>query len=452
MPSARQGEAARPPEPILHVDLDAFYANVEVQKDPSLAGKPVIVGGTGNRGVVASASYEARALGVTSAMPAVRARRLAPQAVFLPSDFEAYRAYSTRFREILLSYTPLVEPLALDEAFLDVGGATRLFGRPRRVAERIRADVLAELGFSCSVGVAPNKFLAKLASARAKPDGLIVVPSTDVRGFLDPLPVGALWGAGEKTVEILHRLGIRTVAELSAVPASVLARVLGEAQSQHLSALSRGEDHRDVVPYEAPKSISHEETFDRDLDDDGEILREILDLSRRVGARLREDGYEARTVVLKVRLANFTTLTRSRTLPSPTDLGSDLYHVASELYRALPGARRRIRLLGVQAAGLQGSGSHQMALLASGKWGDVERAMDRAERRFGRGAALPATLLGTGGRHGPGPARGNTSRDDMQDRDRGTRRTSSEGPSKTTPADPAPNARKALKSQGQDPS
>ncbi len=443
---------ARPPEPILHVDLDAFYANVEVQKDPSLAGKPVIVGGTGNRGVVASASYEARALGVTSAMPAVRARRLAPHAVFLPSDFEAYRAYSNRFREILLSYTPLVEPLALDEAFLDVGGGTRLFGQPRRVAERIRADVRAELGFSCSVGVAPNKFLAKLASARAKPDGLIVVPATDVQGFLDPLPVGALWGAGEKTVEVLHRLGIRTVAELSAVPASVLARVLGEAQSRHLSALSRGEDDRDVVPYEAPKSVSHEETFDRDLDDDGEIVREILALSRRVGARLREDGYEARTVVLKVRLANFTTLTRSRTLPAPTDLASDLYHVASDLYRALPGARRRIRLLGVQATGLQGSGSRQMALLASGKWSDVERAVDRVDRRFGQGAALPATLLGRVERHGPGRQRGNTSQEEMQDRDRDTRGAVSGGCSETSAGDSALNARKVLKSQGQDPS
>ena len=426
---------ARPPEPILHVDLDAFYASVEVQKDPSLAGLPVVVGGTGNRGVVASASYEARALGVTSAMPAVRARRLAPQAVFLPPDFEAYRAYSNRFREILLSYTPIVEPLALDEAFLDVGGATRLFGEPPEIARRIRHDVRSELGFSCSVGVAPNKFLAKLGSARAKPDGLIVVPADGVRGFLDPLPVGALWGAGEKTVEVLHRLGLRTVAELAAVPASVLERVLGEAQSRHLSSLSRGEDERIVVPYEAPKSVSHEETFDRDLDDTDEILREILDLSRRVGARLREDGYESRTVVLKVRMANFTTLTRSRTLPAPTDLASDLYHVASELYRGLPGARRRVRLLGVQAAGLQPAGSRQLAMLASGRWGDVERAVDRVERRFGRGAALPATLLGRAERHGPSHPRGKP-------------------PLVTTdePPETAPKDRKRLESQGQDPS
>src|SRR5207244_5222640 len=190
------GRAAQS-EPILHVDLDAFYASVETQKDPSFAGKPVAVGGTGNRGVVMSASYEARAFGVRSAMPAVRARRLCPQIVFLPPDFESYRTYSNRFREVLLSFTPLVEPLALDEAFLDVGGAQTLFGEPATIAERIRADVAGELGFACSVGVAPNKFLAKLAATRAKPDGLLVVRSKAVRAFLDPPPVGSLWGAGE---------------------------------------------------------------------------------------------------------------------------------------------------------------------------------------------------------------------------------------------------------------
>jgi DNA polymerase-4 len=402
----------RPDEPILHVDLDAFYASVEVQKDPSLAGKPVVVGGTGSRGVVASASYEARALGVRSAMPGVRARRLAPHAVFIAPDFEAYQAYSNRFREVLLSYTPIVEPIALDEAFLDVGGATRLFGPPRRIAERIRADVRTELGFNASVGVAPNKFLAKLASDASKPDGLIVVPAGGIREFLDPLPVGALWGAGEKTVDVLHRLGIRTVAELAAVPVSVLGRVLGEAQSKHLSSLSHGTDDRVVVPYEAPKSISHEETFDRDLDDDGEIVREILALSRAVGRRMREEGYECRTVVLKVRLANFTTLTRSRTLPAPTDLASEINHIATEMYRGLPGARRRIRLLGVQAANLLQAGSRQLAMLADGRWGDVERALDRVEHRFGRNAALPATLLGRSERRGPPRPRGKDPKDE----------------------------------------
>jgi DNA polymerase IV len=383
-----------PPEPILHVDLDAFYAAVEVLKDPRLAGRPVIVGGTGSRGVVASASYEARRFGVHSAMPVVRARRLCPDAAVVAPDFDAYRTYSNRFREVLLSYTPLVEPIALDEAFLDVAGATRLFGPPATIGAAIRADVQRDLGITCSVGVAANKFLAKLASEQAKPDGLVVVPADDVLSFLHPLPVQALWGAGEKTVEVLHRLGARTVGELARIPPEVLERVLGEAASRHLSELSHGRDVRDVVPYEAPKSIGHEETFDRDLDQEEEILRELLALSGRVAARLREDGYRARTVTLKARLANFTTLTRSRTHADPTDLGADLHRTVSELYRALPGTRRRIRLLGVQVGGLVPAGAHQLALLRSERWSDVERTVDRIERRFGKGAARPASLLG----------------------------------------------------------
>jgi DNA polymerase IV len=387
-----------PPEPILHVDLDAFYAAVEVLKDPRLAGRPVIVGGTGSRGVVASASYEARRFGVHSAMPVVRARRLCPDAAVVAPDFDAYRTYSNRFREVLLSYTPLVEPLALDEAFLDVAGAVRLFGPPAAIGAGIRADVRRDLCITCSVGVAPNKFLAKLASEQAKPDGLVVVPADDVLSFLHPLPVQALWGAGEKTVEVLHHLGARTVGELARIPPEVLERVLGEAASRHLSELSHGRDVRDVVPYEAPKSIGHEETFEADIDDQQVLMREVLALSHRVAARLREEGFRARTVVLKVRLANFSTLTRSRTLPAPTDVAHDIRGVAEALYRGLPGARRRVRLLGVQAAGLVPAGAEQLALLRGERWAEVERALDRIERRFGRGTAGPASLLGRGDR------------------------------------------------------
>jgi DNA polymerase IV len=386
----------RPAEPILHVDIDAFYASVEVLKDPSLAGKPVVVGHDGPRGVVASASYEARRFGIRSAMPSVRAKRLCPDAIFLPSDFDAYRAHSNRFREILLSYTPLVEPLSLDEAFLDVGGATSLFGDPAAIAAKIRADVEREVGVICSVGVAPTKFLAKLASDLCKPDGMLVVPHDGVRAFLDPLPVGRLWGVGEKTGELLGRLGIRTVGELAATPEAILTRVLGDQGGGHLRTLAHGHDDRVVVPYEAPKSVSHEETFQHDLDADQDVLRELLALSGRVASRLRADGYRARTAVLKARLANFTTLTRSRTLPDATDVGADLYHVVGELYRALPGERRRIRLLGVQASGLIPAGAEQLAMLHPERWGDVERAIDRIEGRFGRGAAMPASLLDRG--------------------------------------------------------
>jgi DNA polymerase-4 len=395
-PRRRTVTTERPAEPILHVDLDAFYASVEVLKDPSLAGKPVVVGYDGPRGVVASASYEARRYGIHSAMPSVRARRLCPDAIFLPSDFDAYRAHSNRFREVLLSYTPLVEPLSLDEAFLDVGGATTLFGDPAAIAAKIRADVEREVGVICSVGVAPTKFLAKLASDLCKPDGMLVVAHDGVRAFLDPLPVGRLWGVGEKTGEVLGRLGIRTVGELAATPEAILTRVLGDQGGRHLRALAHGHDDRVVVPYEAPKSVSHEETFQHDLDADQDVLRELLALSGRVASRLRADGYRARTVVLKARLANFTTLTRSRTLPDATDVGADLYHVVGELYRALPGERRRIRLLGVQASGLIPAGAEQLAMLHPERWGDVERAIDRIELRFGRGAAMPASLLDRG--------------------------------------------------------
>jgi DNA polymerase-4 len=384
---------------MLHVDLDAFYASVEVLKDPSLRGKPVIVGGAGPRGVVASASYEARTFGVRSAMPGVRARRLCPEGVFLPADFEAYRTHSNRFREVLLAHTPLVEPISMDEAFLDVGGATSLFGTPEAIAAKIRRDVEAEVGVICSVGVAPTKFVAKLASDECKPDGMLVVPADGVGAFLDPLPVGRMWGVGEKTGGILSRMAVHTIGDLGRTPVSILERLLGVQNATHLSELAHGIDERDVVPYEPPKSIGHEETFERDLDDETEILRELLALSGRVGTRLRADGYHARTITLKVRLATFATLTRSRTLPDGTDLGADLYRTVAELYRALPGDRRRIRLLGVQAHGLVAAGAEQLAMLRGERWGDVERALDRIDRRFGPGSAMPASLLDRDRRH-----------------------------------------------------
>jgi len=380
-------------EPILHVDLDAFYASVEALKDPTLAGRPVVVGGAGARGVVMSASYEARAFGIRNAMPAVRARRLCPDAVFVPPDFESYKTHSNRFREVLLAVTPLVEPISLDEAFLDVSGAVLLFGSSDAIGEKVRREVLEAVGVSCSVGVGPSKLIAKLASKRAKPDGLVIVRADEVEAFLEPLPARALWGIGEKTMETLARLGVRTVGDLARSSPAVLGRLVGEQHARDLHALACGRDERSVVAYESPKSVSHEETFSRDLDDEGELLREALALSQRVGARLREDGYRARTVTLKIRLANFTTLTRSKTLEAPTDIGADLYEVASELFRALPGARRRVRLLGVQATGLVPAGEEQLALLRGERWGDVERAVDRIEERFGRGSAIPAALL-----------------------------------------------------------
>jgi DNA polymerase IV len=384
---------ARPAEPILHVDMDAFYASVEVLKDGSLRGSPVVVGSPGPRGVVMSASYEARAFGVRSAMPSARARRLCPEAVFVPPDFPSYRAAANRLRELFLSFTPAVEPLSLDEAFLDASGATSLFGPPPEVGERVRDKVRRELDLTCSVGVAPNKLLAKLASAAAKPDGILVVRADDVTAFLHPLPVEALWGVGERTHEVLGRLGVRTVGELAGVPGRVLDRALGEGPARHLADLAEGCDDRPVIPYEPPKQVSHEETFDRDLDADDDVLRELLHLSFRVAARLRAEGFRARTVTIKVRLASFTTLTRSRTVADAVDAGADIYRTATELYRAIPGSRRRIRLLGVAASSLRSSGADQLALVRAGRWEDAERALDRIERRFGPGTAFPAALL-----------------------------------------------------------
>jgi len=385
-------------EPILHVDLDSFYASVEVLKDPSLAGKPVVVGSPAARGVVMSASYAARARGLHSAMPSVRARRLCPEAVFVPPDFTSYVAYSNRFREILLGVSPVVEPISLDEAFLDVSGATLLFGPPPDIGERIRRLVQDELALTASVGVGPTKLIAKLASVRAKPDGIVVVPAGETLAFLRPLPIGALWGIGEKTAELLGRLGIRTVGELADTPGAILGRVLGEVQARSLAELAAGRDPRAVVPFEAPKSVSHEETYARDLDREEDVLREILSLSHRVAARLRAEGFRARTITVKLRLPSFATLTRSRTLATPTDLASDIFRVARELLAKLPPGRRRFRLLGVAATGLVPAGAEQLALQREGRWEEAERALDRIQRRFGTGAARPASLL-----RGPSP-------------------------------------------------
>lgn len=383
-----------PDEPILHVDMDAFYASVEERDDPTLAGKPVAVGASGPRGVVMSASYRARAFGVRSAMPSVRARRLCPDLVFVPPDFNRYKAESDRVMAVLGSFTPLVEPLSLDEAFLDVSGAGRIFGSPEEIAHRIRERVQAERRLTCSVGVAPNKFLAKLASAHAKPDGVVVVPAGGIRAFLDPLPVQDLWGVGEQTAASLDRLGVRTVADLLALPGGVLARALGPGPAAHLEYLARGVDDRPVVPHEPAKQVSAEETFDRDLDAPADIKREILRLAERVAGRLRASGLSARTVTLKVRFANFSTITRSRTLDAPTDAAARLFATAHDLYGRLSLARPRIRLLGVAATGIvSGDVSEQLRIgERPDRWRTADRAMDTLRRRFGGDAVDRAAL------------------------------------------------------------
>jgi DNA polymerase-4 len=391
---------------ILHVDMDAFYASVELRRRTELKGLPVIVGGSGSRGVVLAATYEARAYGVHSAMPMMRARRLCPQAVVLPPDFSTYQDVSRGVMEIFRSITPLVEPLSLDEAFLDVTGAQRRLGSPAQIGAWIKARIADEQSITCSVGVATTKFVAKLASARCKPDGLLVVPADGVVEFLHPLPVGALWGVGERTEEQLHRLGLRTVGDLAHVPVSTLTRALGQAVGSHLAALAWGRDERKVVPSEPDKSIGAEETFPRDVDDPAVVRRELLRLSERTAARLREQGYVGRTVSIKVRFADFSTLTRARTLRESTDVGKEVYAAATALYDALGLQRARIRLVGVRVEGLvPASGSARQLELGArdSGWREAEQAVDRAARRFGAGAVRPAALVNVPDGHTPAP-------------------------------------------------
>ncbi len=381
---------------VLHVDMDAFFASVEVRRRPELAGTPVIVGGAGNRGVVTSATYEARRYGVTAAMPTARALRLCPTATVLPGDVALYTEVSRSVMALFRSITPLVEPLSLDEAFLDVTGAGRRLGDAAAIGEYLRARVYDEQGITCSVGVAPTKFVAKLASTRAKPDGMLVVRPAEVIDFLHPLPVGALWGVGPKTEETLLRYGLRTVGDLAHVPARTLQRAVGSAAGSHLHELAWGRDPRRVVPDEPERSTGAEETFGTDVDDPAVIHRELLHLSERTAGRLRATGTLARTVTIKVRFADFATITRSRTIDVPTDVGQELYDTARALFDALGLDRARIRLVGVRAERLVDAATAPQQLeLGAREHGrrDAELAADRAARRFGAGAVRPATLL-----------------------------------------------------------
>jgi DNA polymerase-4 len=384
---------------VLHVDMDAFYASVELIDLPHLRGRPVIVGGGGSRGVVLSATYEARRYGVHSAMPMSRARRLCPQADVIEPDHARYAEVSRGVMEIFRAVTPAVEPLSLDEAFLDVSGSVRRLGPPARIAQHIRDRVADEQRITCSVGVATTKFVAKLASGHCKPDGLLVVPAAGTIAFLHPLPVGALWGVGEKTEEQLLRLGLRTVADIAHTPEPTLRRALGDAVGRHLHELSWGRDPRVVVPDLEEKSVGAEETFATDVDDPDVVLRELLRLSERTAARLRSTGLAGRTVVLKVRFADFTTITRSRTLRDATDVGKEVYGTARELWTALRLDRARVRLVGVRVEGLvEAARQHRQLTLDERPegWRQAEQAVDRASARFGAGSVRPATLLPQG--------------------------------------------------------
>ncbi len=380
---------------ILHVDMDAFYAMASLIDRPDLLGQPVIIGG-GGRSVVLSATYPARAFGVTSAMPMARARRLCPQAVVLEPDHARYAQISDAIMATFTSVTDIVEPLSLDEAFLDVSGARRRLGSPRVIAQMLRDTIADEQGITCSVGVAPTKFVAKLASGLAKPDGMIVVPQAEALGFLHQLPVGALWGVGERTEEALSRLGLRTVADIAHTPVETLRRALGEVSGSHLHSLAWGRDERPVVPQRREKSIGADETFAHDVDDPIVIHRELLRLSDRTAARVRAAGMMGRTITIKVRFADFTTITRARTLRDPTDVSREIYATARSLFDALGLQRARVRLVGVRMEGLIESENAPLQGMLDEPdhgWRDADRAIDRASARFGAGAVRPASLV-----------------------------------------------------------
>ena len=381
---------------VLHIDMDAFYAAVELLSRPHLRGQPVVVGGGGNRGVVLTATYEAREFGVHSGMPMARARRMCPQAVVIAPDHRHYSRVSAGVMEIFRAITDEMEPLALDEAFLDVSGATRRLGSPRQIGELIRSRIHDEQGITASVGAATTKFVAKLASTRAKPDGLLVVPASEVVAFLHPMKVGSLWGVGERTEEQLHRLGLRTVADIAGTPVTTLERALGTALGRHLFELSWGRDPRRVQTAESERSIGAEETFPQDVDDMDVVGQEVLRLSEKIAVRLRRAGLTGRTVVLKVRFADFTTITRSRTVTGPLDVGRDIYLVAQSLLTALGLQRARLRLVGVRVEGLrpEEDSPRQLELGARDQgWREAEEAMDRAATRFGKDSVQPARLV-----------------------------------------------------------
>ena len=383
---------------IMHVDMDAFFVSVELRGRPELRGKPVIVGYPADRSVVLSASYEARAFGVKSAMPMVVAHRMCPQAVIIEPRHKLYYEVSGQLMSIFESITDLVEPLSVDEAFLDVGGAIRRLGPPLQIGELVRTRVSEELGITASVGIAASKFVAKIASTRCKPDGILLIRPEQTVPYLHSLPVNALWGVGAKTADVLARMGIRTVADVASTPVSSLKKVLG-AGGEHVYRLAWGIDPRVVTPVRLEKSIGAEETFAVDTADDALLHRELLRLCHRTAERLRASGLVTRTVALKLRYADFSTVTRSRTVHAPLDSAQLLYAVAVQLLESLGDRSMTVRLVGVRAEQLEAAAQTSLQLSFDRRddnWRAAEHALDRVTEKFGSKSVLPARLLDPG--------------------------------------------------------
>lgn len=380
---------------ILHVDMDAFFASVEEADDPTLKGKAVVVG-AGPRAVVTSANYIARTFGIRAAMPVAQARRLAPHAIFLPNRHYRYGEVSSEVMSIFRDFSPLVEPLSLDEAFLDVTGATRLIGTAREIGNQIRARIESELHITCSVGISTTKLIAKLASSRCKPNGLLEIPQERVLDFLHPLPVRELWGVGPKTAEALIRLGLETIGDIAQTPPHTLIRALGAGQGESLYELAWGRDPREVAESVVDKSIGAEETFAHDLDESEELLAQLLRVTERAARRLRDQKLATRTISIKIRFSDFTTITRSKTIDLPTNSTQEIYDQVRRLFNALALVRARVRLVGVRLENLESDHGllEQLTLGSREKgWRQVDKALDRARRRFGGGALKPARLL-----------------------------------------------------------
>ena len=381
--------------PILHVDMDSFFAQVEMREDPSLVGRPIIVGGTSGRGVVTSATYEARALGVRAGMPTSRARALCPTAAFIPGSHSLYRRYSRQVMEILATVTPDLEQVSIDEAFLDVSGARRRLGTPTRIARLIRARIRESVGLPASVGIAATKSVAKIASSHAKPDGLLLIPAPATVDFLHGLPVGALWGVGGRTGAILDREGIDTIGDLAHAPVARLSKLLGVAAAHHLHDLAWGIDPRPVTASRPEKSVGMERTFEEDVRSRELIEEFILAAAHDCARRLRAGGVVGWTVGIKMRGADFHTITRSVSLVAPTDTGRDIARAAQSLFAREDMPIGGVRLFGVRVEGLQSrSGGVAVTLDRDERPAASERAMDQIRSKFGAGALAPATLLG----------------------------------------------------------
>ena len=379
---------------ILHVDMDAFYASVEERDDPKLKGKAVVVG-VGKRGVVSAANYEARKFGIRAAMPIYKAKALAPHAVFIAPNMARYAEVSEQVMAIFRDVTPHVEPISLDEAFLDVTGARRLLGSGIEIADQIRKRVEKDLGITCSVGIAHNKFIAKIASGHCKPNGVLQVDPEKMLDFLHPLAANEIWGVGPKTNELLEKMGLFTISDIANTPRSTLIRVLGQASGASLYELAWGRDYRDVITEHSEKSISASQTFDVDLYQPEEILKEFLRLTERSADRMRAKGLATNTISIKVRFADFKTISRSKTLDLPTTGTQEIFEVAKSLYLGLELDRVLVRLVGVSLDSLVENDDVKQMVLGerTSSWQQADRAIDRVKAKFGSGSLRPARLV-----------------------------------------------------------